>query len=85
MILFCYVISQDIIVPEASEFAQWVPEGVDTDCPVTAVIPTWKTLTTLDMSHNQITCIDESVVSDFPHSFFHLIVFLKINDQWGVC
>ncbi|XP_062400691.1 nischarin [Sardina pilchardus] len=52
---------KDIIVPEASEFAQWVPEGVDTNCPVTAIIPTWKTLTTLDMSHNLIACIDESV------------------------
>ncbi|XP_048110185.1 nischarin isoform X3 [Alosa alosa] len=52
---------KDIIVPEATEFAQWVPEGVDTNCPVTAIIPTWKTLTTLDMSHNLIACIDESV------------------------
>ncbi|XP_030634120.1 nischarin [Chanos chanos] len=52
---------KEILVPEASEFAQWEPEGVDTDCPVTAVIPTWKMLTTLDMSHNHISCIDESV------------------------
>ncbi|XP_036387157.1 nischarin isoform X1 [Megalops cyprinoides] len=52
---------KDILVPEAAEFAQWEAEGVASDCPVTAIIPTWKTLTTLDMSHNQISCIDESV------------------------
>ncbi|XP_056303562.1 nischarin isoform X1 [Danio aesculapii] len=52
---------KEILVPEASEFAQWEPEGVDTDCPVTAIIPTWKMLTTLDMSRNYIRCIDESV------------------------
>ncbi|KAL1251605.1 hypothetical protein QQF64_019401 [Cirrhinus molitorella] len=52
---------KEILVPEASEFAQWEPEGVDTDCPVTAIIPTWKMLTTLDMSRNVIRCIDESV------------------------
>ncbi|XP_016428446.1 nischarin-like [Sinocyclocheilus rhinocerous] len=52
---------KEILVPEASEFAQWEPEGVDTDCPVTAIIPTWKMLTTLDMSRNFIRCIDESV------------------------
>ncbi|XP_028854964.1 nischarin isoform X2 [Denticeps clupeoides] len=52
---------KEIIVPEASVFAHWEPEGVDTDCPVTAIIPIWKMLTTLDMSHNQISCIDESV------------------------
>uniref|UniRef100_A0A672QRB1 Nischarin n=1 Tax=Sinocyclocheilus grahami TaxID=75366 RepID=A0A672QRB1_SINGR len=52
---------KEILVPEASEFAQWEPEGVDTDCPVTAIIPTWKMLTTLDMSRNFIRCIDDSV------------------------
>uniref|UniRef100_A0A671Q4Q9 PX domain-containing protein n=1 Tax=Sinocyclocheilus anshuiensis TaxID=1608454 RepID=A0A671Q4Q9_9TELE len=52
---------KEILVPEASEFAQWEPEGVDTDCPVTAIIPTWNMLTTLDMSRNFIRCIDESV------------------------
>ncbi|KAF4097503.1 nischarin isoform X1 [Onychostoma macrolepis] len=52
---------KEILVPEASEFAQWEPEGVDTDSPVTAIIPTWKMLTTLDMSRNFIRCIDESV------------------------
>uniref|UniRef100_A0A3P8YH36 PX domain-containing protein n=1 Tax=Esox lucius TaxID=8010 RepID=A0A3P8YH36_ESOLU len=51
----------DLLVPEASEFPLWVAEGVSTDCPVTTVIPTWKTLTTLDMSHNHIRCIDHSV------------------------
>uniref|UniRef100_A0A8C1THY7 Nischarin n=1 Tax=Cyprinus carpio TaxID=7962 RepID=A0A8C1THY7_CYPCA len=52
---------KEILVPEASEFAQWEPEGVDTDCPVTAIIPRWKMLTTLDMSRNFICCIDDSV------------------------
>ncbi|KAK6473945.1 nischarin-like [Huso huso] len=52
---------KDILVPEASEIDHWVAEGVSSDCPVTAVIPTWKNLTTLDMSHNRIMCIDESV------------------------
>ncbi|KAJ8259877.1 hypothetical protein GJAV_G00174470 [Gymnothorax javanicus] len=52
---------KDILVPESAEFAQWEAEGVTSDCPVTAIIPTWGTLTTLDMSHNRISCIDESV------------------------
>ncbi|XP_059400129.1 nischarin-like [Carassius carassius] len=52
---------KEILVPEASEFAQWEPEGVDTDCSVTAIIPTWKMLTTLDLSRNFIRCIDDSV------------------------
>ncbi|XP_056614753.1 nischarin [Triplophysa dalaica] len=52
---------KEIVVPEATEFAQWEPEGVDTDCPVTAIIPKWKMLTTLDMSQNFICCTDESV------------------------
>ncbi|XP_066527419.1 nischarin isoform X2 [Hoplias malabaricus] len=52
---------KEILVPESAEFAQWEPEGVDTNCPVTAIIPTWKMLTTLDMSHNYISSIDESV------------------------
>ncbi|KAJ7994438.1 hypothetical protein DPEC_G00249270 [Dallia pectoralis] len=51
----------DLLVPEASEFPLWVAEGVATDSPVTTIIPTWKTLTTLDMSHNHIRCIDDSV------------------------
>nr|XP_019952382.1 PREDICTED: nischarin isoform X2 [Paralichthys olivaceus] len=50
-----------ILVPEASEFSQWEPEGAETGCPVTAVIPVWKNLTTLDMSHNSISTIDSSV------------------------
>lgn len=29
---------------------------------MTAVIPTWQALTTLDLSHNSISEIDESVV-----------------------
>ncbi|XP_077677219.1 nischarin isoform X2 [Eretmochelys imbricata] len=52
---------KEILVPEASEFDQWEPEGTLSSFPVTAVIPTWKTLTTLDMSHNRISQIDDSV------------------------
>lgn len=52
-------------MPEASEFDQWEPEGASSSCPVTAVIPTWRTLTTLDMSHNNISQIDDSVVRNF--------------------
>ncbi|XP_030314136.1 nischarin isoform X2 [Calypte anna] len=52
---------KEILVPEASEFDQWEPEGETSSCPVTAVIPTWRTLTTLDMSHNSISQIDDSV------------------------
>ncbi|XP_041081109.1 nischarin-like isoform X3 [Polyodon spathula] len=59
----CYSASsmKDILVPESLEFDHWIVEGVSSDCPVAAVIPTWKNLTTLDMSHNHIMCIDESV------------------------
>lgn len=51
-------------MPEASEFDQWEPEDAldNSNCPVTAIIPTWRTLTTLDMSHNSISEIDDSVV-----------------------
>ncbi|XP_053150278.1 nischarin isoform X2 [Hemicordylus capensis] len=51
----------EVLVPEAYEFDEWEPEGAPSSCPVTAVIPTWRTLTTLDMSHNSITQIDDSV------------------------
>ncbi|XP_041812795.1 nischarin [Chelmon rostratus] len=50
-----------ILVPEASEFSQWEAEGAESGCPVTAVIPVWRNLTTLDMSHNCISTIDSSV------------------------
>ncbi|XP_037535856.1 nischarin [Nematolebias whitei] len=50
-----------ILVPEASEFSQWEPEGAESGCPVTAVIPVWRNLTTLDLSHNCISSIDSSV------------------------
>nr|XP_046236500.1 nischarin isoform X4 [Scatophagus argus] len=50
-----------ILVPEASEFSQWEAEGAESGCPVTAVIPVWTNLTTLDMSHNCISTIDNSV------------------------
>lgn len=53
---------QSILVPEASEFSQWEAEGAESGCPVTAVIPVWTNLTTLDMSHNCISTIDSSVV-----------------------
>ena len=54
-------------MPESSEFDQWEPEGATSSCPVTAVIPTWRTLTTLDMSHNSISQIDDSVVRNVFH------------------
>ncbi|XP_034020794.1 nischarin isoform X2 [Thalassophryne amazonica] len=50
-----------ILVPEASEFSQWEAEGVEPSCPVTAIIPVWRNLTTLDMSYNHIVSIDISV------------------------
>ncbi|XP_051932524.1 nischarin isoform X1 [Hippocampus zosterae] len=50
-----------VLVPEASEFPQWEAEGSDHGCPVTAVVPRWRNLTTLDMSHNTIGAIDGSV------------------------
>ncbi|XP_051873452.1 nischarin isoform X2 [Pristis pectinata] len=52
---------KDILVPEASEFEQWEVEGMASERPVAAIIPRWNMLTTLDMSHNQISNIDESV------------------------
>lgn len=56
------VLMQEVLVPEASEFDEWEPEGTALEGPVTAVIPTWQALTTLDLSHNSISEIDESVV-----------------------
>lgn len=53
---------QSILVPEADEFSQWEAEGELSERPITAVIPGWRTLTTLDMSHNGISTIDRSVV-----------------------
>ncbi|XP_056294505.1 nischarin isoform X3 [Pseudoliparis swirei] len=50
-----------ILVPESSECSQWEAEGAESGCPVTAVIPLWRSLTTLDMSHNGIAAIDDSV------------------------
>uniref|UniRef100_A0A673TRT3 Nischarin n=1 Tax=Suricata suricatta TaxID=37032 RepID=A0A673TRT3_SURSU len=52
---------KEVLVPEASEFDEWEPEGTALEGPVTAVIPTWQALTTLDLSHNSISSIDESV------------------------
>lgn len=63
---FIYVTPQSVLVPEASEFSQWEPETVESGCPVTAVIPVWRNLTTLDMSHNCISSIDSSVVRHTP-------------------
>uniref|UniRef100_A0AAQ5X4D3 PX domain-containing protein n=1 Tax=Amphiprion ocellaris TaxID=80972 RepID=A0AAQ5X4D3_AMPOC len=50
-----------VLVPEAAEFPQWEPEGAESVCPVTALVPVWRQLTTLDLSHNGISCIDTSV------------------------
>ncbi|XP_033829936.1 nischarin isoform X1 [Periophthalmus magnuspinnatus] len=50
-----------VLVPEASEFPQWEPEGAVSVCPVTAVVPVWRSLTTLDLSHNNISAVDSSV------------------------
>ncbi|XP_061689073.1 LOW QUALITY PROTEIN: nischarin [Syngnathoides biaculeatus] len=50
-----------VLVPEASEFPQWEAEGSESGCPVTTVVPVWRNLTTLDMSHNAISAIDSSV------------------------
>ncbi|XP_045435061.1 nischarin isoform X13 [Pipistrellus kuhlii] len=52
---------KEVLVPEASEFDEWEPEGAALEGPVTAIIPTWQALTTLDLSHNSISKIDESV------------------------
>uniref|UniRef100_A0A8C5KJB8 Nischarin n=1 Tax=Jaculus jaculus TaxID=51337 RepID=A0A8C5KJB8_JACJA len=52
---------KEVLVPEASEFDEWEPEGTALEGPVTAIIPTWQALTTLDLSHNSIFEIDESV------------------------
>nr|DBA18741.1 TPA: hypothetical protein GDO54_016953 [Pyxicephalus adspersus] len=52
---------KDILVPEALEFDHWEAEGATSDCPITAIVPKWSALTTVDMSHNQISCIDDSV------------------------
>ncbi|XP_032893178.1 nischarin isoform X2 [Amblyraja radiata] len=52
---------KDILVPEASEFEHWEVEGMASEHPVAAFIPRWNILTTLDMSHNQVSNIDESV------------------------
>uniref|UniRef100_UPI00398E87EA nischarin isoform X2 n=1 Tax=Pristiophorus japonicus TaxID=55135 RepID=UPI00398E87EA len=52
---------KDILVPEASEFEQWEVEGMTSEHPVAAIIPRWSVLTTLDMSRNHISNIDESV------------------------
>lgn len=65
--LICSGCLQSILVPEAIEFSQWEAEGELSNCPITAVIPVWSTLTTLDMSHNSISTIDRSVVRDACH------------------
>lgn len=68
---------QSILVPEAGELSQWEPEGVESDCAVAVLIPVWKNLTTLDMSHNSIKAIDRSVVS-YTHPTL-LFLFLLSN------
>lgn len=52
------VLTQEVLVPEASEFDEWEPAGAALEGPVTAIIPTWKMLTTLDLSHNSISEIN---------------------------
>ncbi|KAJ1111572.1 hypothetical protein NDU88_008894 [Pleurodeles waltl] len=52
---------KDILVPEALEFDQWEPEGMSPDLPAAAVVPKWIALTTLDLSHNRISQIDDSL------------------------
>lgn len=63
-LVYCDVdgVLQSTLVPEASEFSQWEVEGAESGCAVTAVIPVWRNLTTLDMSNNCIGTIDSSVV-----------------------
>ncbi|XP_015977359.2 nischarin isoform X2 [Rousettus aegyptiacus] len=58
---FSATLMKEVLVPEASEFDEWEPEGTALEGPVTAIIPTWQALTTLDLSHNSISEIDESV------------------------
>ncbi|KAF6313206.1 nischarin [Rhinolophus ferrumequinum] len=60
-IRFAATSMKEVLIPEASEFDEWEPEGTALEGPVTAVIPTWQALTTLDLSHNSISEIDESV------------------------
>lgn len=86
------VLMQEVLVPEASEFDEWEPEGTALEGPVTAVIPTWQVLTTLDLSHNSISEIDESVVcacsnlprlSDLPgpRNSCYILFFLKAHSS----
>ncbi|KAI5174467.1 Nischarin [Manis pentadactyla] len=51
---------KEVLAPEASELDEWEPEGTALEGPVAAVIPTWQALTTLDLSHNSISEIDDS-------------------------
>ncbi|VTJ88956.1 Hypothetical predicted protein [Marmota monax] len=52
---------KEVLVPEASEFDEWEPEGTTLEGPVTAVISTRQALTTLDLNPNSISEIEESV------------------------
>ncbi|XP_063147970.1 nischarin isoform X2 [Candoia aspera] len=71
----------EVLVPEAYEFDQWEPEGTSSN-PVTAVIPTWRTLTTLDMSHNSIAQIDHSV---HLYNLIHLdLSYNKLSTLEGI-
>ncbi|KAG8128277.1 hypothetical protein E2320_015138 [Naja naja] len=71
----------EVLVPEAYEFDQWEPEGASSN-PVTAVIPTWRTLTTLDMSHNSIAQIDNSV---HLYNLIHLdLSYNKLSTLEGI-
>uniref|UniRef100_A0A3Q2DKJ9 PX domain-containing protein n=1 Tax=Cyprinodon variegatus TaxID=28743 RepID=A0A3Q2DKJ9_CYPVA len=68
-----------VLVPEASEFPQWEPEGVESGCPVTAVVPVWRQLTTLDMSHNCISTIDDSVVRRLRLNHLYNLVHVDLS------
>lgn len=50
---------KEVLVPEALEYDEWEPAEEVLEGPVTAIIPTWKMLTTLDLSHNSISEINE--------------------------
>uniref|UniRef100_A0A2K5D890 Uncharacterized protein n=1 Tax=Aotus nancymaae TaxID=37293 RepID=A0A2K5D890_AOTNA len=70
---------KEVLVPEASEFDEWGPEVTALEGPVTAVIPTWQALTTLDLSHNSISEINESVKLIPKIEFLDNLVHLDLS------
>lgn len=87
------VLTQEVLVPEASEFDEWEPEGTALEGPVTAIIPTWQALTTLDLSHNSISTIDESVVRSQQWALvfssrgwvFNWLFLERPQKTWALC